>query len=474
MYDTHWSLRERLIRLGVCLVSALLFWVLPSPSGLPVEAWRVFAVFVGVILGILLRPYPMSVMTLLGLIMLVVLGVVPLDEALSGFADSTVWLVVAAFLFAGAIVRTGLGERIALALISRLGRSMVGLGYAIAVSEWVLGPVIPSNTARGGGVLAPIVRSMAEALGSWPEREPERAGRYLMLVGAHSNLIAAATFLTGMAANPLVVRAAADVFGIEFSWPQWFLGAVVPSLAGMAVLPWILRTLVRPTLEETAPAQQAARARLAALGPWSWRQRAVAVLFALLILLWATKPLHGLGTTTVALVGVGLLLLLRIDSWEGMLQTLGAWDALVWLGGLLSLADRLREYGFIAWFVERAATVVQGFSPLIVALALGIIYFYSMYGFSMLTGHISAMVGAFFAVALAAGAPPLLVVPLFAYLSNLCGCLTNYSTGPVIIYYGFGYVSAPRWLSVGFLIGLVHLIVWVPLGLGWWKVLGWW
>jgi DASS family divalent anion:Na+ symporter len=117
---------------------------------------------------------------------------------------------------------------------------------------------------------------------------------------------------------------------------------------------------------------------------------------------------------------------------------------------------------------------VAGFSGVTVALVLALIYFFSMYGFSMFTAHISALVGAFFAVAAAAGAPPMLTTALLAYFSCLCGCTTNYSTGPVVIYFGLGYVSAPRWFGVGAVVALFHLTVWLSVGLAWWRLLGWW
>jgi DASS family divalent anion:Na+ symporter len=117
---------------------------------------------------------------------------------------------------------------------------------------------------------------------------------------------------------------------------------------------------------------------------------------------------------------------------------------------------------------------VAGMGMLATALALAIVYFYSMYGFSMLTAHLSAMGAAFLAVCHAAGVPAMLAVPLFAYFSNLCACTTNYSSGPVIIYYGLGYVPSATWFRVGFCVSLLHLVVWVGGGLAWWKVLGWW
>ncbi len=92
----------------------------------------------------------------------------------------------------------------------------------------------------------------------------------------------------------------------------------------------------------------------------------------------------------------------------------------------------------------------------------------------MLTAHIAAFAGVFFTVGLSAGAPPLLMVALIAYFSSLCACTTIYSTGPVIIYFGQGYLPAPTWFKVGGLVSLFHLVVWLGVGMVWWKFLGWW
>ena len=83
-------------------------------------------------------------------------------------------------------------------------------------------------------------------------------------------------------------------------------------------------------------------------------------------------------------------------------------------------------------------------------------------------------VAVFFLVAVGTGAPPMLTIALLAYFSNLCGCLTNYSTGPVVNYFGLGYVESIRWFRIGFLVSLLHIAIWLGVGLPWWKFLGWW
>lgn len=461
-------------RLGVCLILGAATWVIPGPDGMSDSGWHTFGIFATTILSFLIRPLAMGPMVLLGLIALSATGTIAYKTLIQGFGDTVAWLVVAAFLIAGAVQRTGFGRRIALTLVALMGRSTLGIGYAICGAELILGPVVPSNTARGGGVLAPIVQSLSVALGSHPTESPDRAGRYLVLTGAHANLVTAAMFMTGMAANPLISKAASATFGIDFGWGTWALGAIVPGLVALALIPLLMYRLVKPTISDARSAQEKARSDLAEMGTWTRGQKTMAVLFVVLILLWSTKSVHGMGSGLVAWIGVAILLLTGTESWDDVTGNAKAWDTLIWLGGLLAMATALKDEGVVAWFANSVQGHVTGLGPMALVLSLALIYFFSMYGFSMLSAHISALAGAFFAVAAAVGSPPMLIVPLIAYFSSVCGCTTNYSTGPVIIYFGLGYVPTPTWFKVGAVMALFHITVWIGVGLVWWKILGWW
>ena len=436
------------------------------------KAWHIFSVFFAVIVSFILRPYPMGLTVLLGLLILVATGTISMQEALTGFADNTVWLVIAAFLIAGAVLHTGFGTRVALWLVVKLGRSLKGLAYAICGSEFVLGSVIPSNTARGGGIHAPIVDSIIHSLRDSSESHP--SSRYLSLVAAHANLIAASTFMTGMAGNPLIGQYASEIFGIPFSWGTWLLGSIIPALVSMATLPIILGWLVPSEHDDVSAASRMARSQLAERGPMSTTEKIMLYVLLGMLCLWGTQFIHGLSTTFIAWLGVAILLLLEAQTWKEVIENSKAWETLFWLGGLLTMASLLVDYGFINWFVQLAKIWTTSISGFWLVIVLGLIYFYSMYAFSMLSGHIAAMVAPFFAVALAVGAEPMLTIAVFAYFSCLCGCLTNYSSGPVIIYFGLGHVKAPAWFRIGFAISVVHIGIWLGVGLPWWKFLGWW
>jgi DASS family divalent anion:Na+ symporter len=453
-----------------------------APEGIGPSGWWTAAVFAGTIVGFLTRPLRMGPMVLCALGVLLAAGAFghgkeAVQKLLTGFGDEVVWLVVAAFLLSGTVVRTGLGKRVALFMIRALGRTTLGLGYSIVGTELALGPFIPATTARGAGVVAPIVVSLAHALGCSPEGPRRSTGAYLILCGAHANLITAAMFFTGMAMNPQISVYAAAVWGrgnVRWDWTNWIVGSWLPALLSLALLPWFLHILCPPDVRDTKAASDEAAAELAALGRWSWRQILLAILLAVMVVAWAAERWHGFYSTGIALFGIALITVLGIDRWENFTGDGFAWDALVWLGGLVTMSKKLESEGVMSWFAHQMQEQVAGMSGPMVAVVLAIIYFISMYGFSMLTGHIAALAPPFFVVAHAAGCPPLLIIAMISYFSNLCGCLTNYSTGQVVLYFGFGYISPQKWFSVGLAVAAFHMAIWLGVGLPYWKLLGWW
>jgi len=455
--------------------------VLPPPESLPVEAWHVFAVFVGVVLGFLLRPLEMAPIVLLGLLTLFLThgwkdspteSLKLKSMVASGFGDRTVWLVVFAFLIADAVEATGLGRRLALLLLAKLGRSLIGLAYAVSLTDLFLAPFLPSNTARGGGIVSPIVQSLARSIGSDPVKSPRRGGAYLVQVGAHANLVTSAMFLTAMAGNAQIPVVAETFLGRTFDFRTWATGAVVPGLVALALVPWVVHWLERPEKVDVSSARRDVRKKLSEMGATSAREWRLAGLLLTLLATWTLQGQYG--TTTIALAGVLSLVLLGIRSWQDLTHCSRAWDALLWLGGFVALAKSLKTTGFTTWFAEAMRVQFDGADPIVAALLLAIVYYLSMYLFSQLTAHIVALAGTFFAIAMHLGAPPQLILALIAYFSCLCGTTTPWSTGPLIIYFGQGYVSVGRWMRNGLAMTVFQMSLWLTVGMAWWKFLGWW
>jgi DASS family divalent anion:Na+ symporter len=455
------------------LVPALLLYFLPVP-GLNPSQRHLLAIFVGTIVSLVAQPVVMGVSVLLAMTILVLTNTLPGTKVLSGFSNATVWLIFTAFLFARAITATGFGLRIAYLFVRRFGHSALTLGYSVAASDLALAPFIPSDTARGGGVIYPIARSLAQVFGSEPGPTAGRIGAFLMLIGFHSTYTTSAMFLTGMAANPLIAEMASKIAHVELTWGQWALAAAVPGLLSLTVIPYLIYRLHPPEIRDTQAAQRHALEELHRMGPLSNREwRLLAILLGVMAG-WVTSPWHGLHNAFVALAGVSAILLSRVLTWDDLLHETKAWDALIWFAGLLMMADALLDSGVIKIISGAVFAHMTGWPWPVAAAVLACTYLYVHYGFASMTAHVTALYPGFLAAGLVAGAPPLLMALLLAYFSNLDAAMTHYGTGSAPVYFGAGYVSQTTWWRLGFLISLVNLIIWLGVGSLWWKLLGMW
>lgn len=227
---------------NACLVVALglALWFIPVPAGLTAQAWHLFALTAAIILGFILSPLPIGAVAFIGITVVALTNTLKLNEVLAGFGNSTMWLIVSAFIFSRAFIKTGLGRRIAYHFLRALGDSTLKVGYALVLTDLVLAPLTPSSGARAGAIMYPIVRSLSTALGSEPGATARRAGAYLIQVVYQCEGILCAMFMTAMAGNALVVDLAAKTANIQITWPMWLLASSVPAVFCLALYPYLL------------------------------------------------------------------------------------------------------------------------------------------------------------------------------------------------------------------------------------------
>src|SRR5436309_7189345 len=131
--------RRLLVRWGVVLMAGLVIFILPHPSAITTQSWGLLAIFVATIGGMIVQPMPGGAMVLLGVAALALTGALPVRQALSGYGDPVVWLVLAAFFMSRGMIKTGLGRRIAFWFIRALGKRSLGLGYALVATDVLMG-----------------------------------------------------------------------------------------------------------------------------------------------------------------------------------------------------------------------------------------------------------------------------------------------------------------------------------------------
>jgi DASS family divalent anion:Na+ symporter len=466
--------RDLVLRWAIVIATVAGILLAPVPAGITVKSWRLLALFLGTIVGSIVRPIPAGAMVFVGVAAVALTGTLTPAQALGGYADPIVWLVLCAFFISRGVVKTGLGRRIALVFIRAIGHRSIGLAYALIGTDTLLASLVPSNGARAGGVVFPVAKSLAEAYDSTPGPTRRRLGAYLMATVYQCDVIACAMFLTGQASNVLIAKFAKDVANVELTYARWFVGGVVPGLLSLILVPLLLYRLYPPDVRRTPGAASFAADELQRLGGMSRGERVMLLVFVLIAGLWMTTSWHQINYAVVALGGICALLLTNVLTWEDVISERSAWDVYIWYGGLVQMAAALGETGITKRFAETAAGFTAGWMWGAALAALLVIYFYAHYAFASITAHATAMYTPFLVVIIAAGAPPMLAAVSLAYFSNLDASLTHYGTTPAPIYFGSRYVTQREWWKYGFIVSLATIAIWSTVGLGWWKLLGWW
>jgi L-tartrate/succinate antiporter len=461
--DTRWRV---LVPIGAGAALA----VLPVPAGLTPSAWHYFALFAAVVIGLVLEPVPAAGVGFIGMAVAAATRLAAPDPAdslkiaLSGFANGTVWLVFSAFMLSLGYERTGLGKRIALQLVRRLGGSTLGLGYAVMFSDLALAPFTPSNTARSAGTIFPIIRNIPSLYGSEPGPTARRIGGYVIYTAFAATAVTSSMFPTALAPNLLALGLVADTIGYRFSMGEWLVGFLPVGLVLVLALPWFIYKIYPPSITDSTEVRGWAVAELREMGGVSRGEITMACLALLAVGLWIFGAAV-MEAATVALVVISLMLLLGVVSWQEVTAHKDAWNVLALLATLFGLADGLNKVGFVAWFAKGSAAALIGLPPAAVMAALVAVFFLVHYMFASITAHVAAVLP----VVLAAGAavPGMPVKPfalLLCYSLGVMGILTPYATGPAPVFYASGYVSRKAFWTLGLVLGLVFLTALLVIG----------
>lgn len=470
---------QRTLKMLAPVLLGLVLWLLPAPAGLSVDAWHYFALFAAVVLGLVLEPIPPALTGLLGVTLATILRLVPaapgkaasagdaIKWGLSGFSDGIVWLIFAAFIFALGYEKTGLGKRLGLTLIRLMGRRTLGLGYAVALSDLVLAPFMPSNTARSGGTIYPIIKNIPPLYGSTPEDNPRGMGAYLMWTALATTCVTSSMFLTGLAPNVLAQSLVEKTLNVSLSWNQWFMSFLPVGIILFLATPLLAYIIYPPAQKVSEDAPVWAAEELRKLGPVTGREILMAVLAVGALLSWILLK-DSINGTTVALAAVCVMIVGKVVTWDDVLGYKQAWNVLAWFATLVTLAAGLGKTGFLTWFAEATSSHMQGLSPTATLIGLVVVFFVSHYMFASVTAHVVAMLPVMLIAAQSvAGLDITFAAMILCSTLGIMGIITPYGTGPSPIYYGSGYMKGKDMWWLGLVFGGIYLAAFLSIGMSW-------
>jgi divalent anion:Na+ symporter, DASS family len=455
-----------LLKQALSFALAFGIWFSPIPAGLTREAWHLFAIFSAAILAVILNAFPLLTASLLAVSAAVLTRTVDPSKAFAGFANSSVLLVVVAFLVANAVVKSGLGRRISLIVVSVFGRSTLGLGYSIFLTDAMVAPAFPSNTARGG-VLYPVILSLAQSAGSMPDNEKNRRmGGYLMFCGMASLSVSSALWLTATSGNPIAVSLA-EQYGLKINFASWIFAASVPVLTMIASLPFILYKLFPPGVTETPDAPKAARDALRSMGPLTRDERIVAVAFAVMVTGWVMAGTLNLSLAAVAFAGLGALLATNVLTLDDINLQGGTLVTFIWLAALFALSGQLNELGFMGYVGGRLTSLLGGIAWPVAYVVLLMLYVVMHYMFVSQSAQILALFDVFLGVGVKTGVPLTLMAFTLLFASSYFSTITPQGGSQNVIFVGSGYLTQIELYKLGLLTTVFCTFVFLVIGTPW-------
>lgn len=477
---------KKLINIAIVLACPIITYLFPAPDGMSHIGWHLLGVYIGTILALILKIYQAPVLLLSAIaIAAIMIGNTPAETladgteialkqgaVLDGYKSGTTWLIFAAFAMSAAFVGTGLGKRIAYKMIGSFGKSTLRIGYINAVLDLLISPAMPSTTARGGGILAPIMEATARSLGSEPGETSRKAGHYLLL---NTYMVVKTTgymFLTGMAPNAVALELMRPIMGIDYDWTQWFIAACVPGVISLILLPFVAYVLYKPEITEVNH-KEIAQKGLEEMGPMKTKEKILAGIFIAAIIGWVfSKPL-GVSASTVAICAMATILVTSVLTWDDMLKNKGGWTTFAWYGALLGLAGVLDKAQFFSWLSKTMGEILSGgnmnatfATVLILVLSVAVRYLFASGG-----AYVAAMVPVFSAVGVAVGADPILLSLGLLFSNSYGSMITHYGSGPAAVIYGIGYHDVKSFWIVGGVCAVITLFIHCTIGFGWWSML---
>ena len=466
--------RGKLLKLLFVAAVIAVTWNLPTPAGLETDTWHLVALYLGLLFGLVTKPFSEPVITL------IILGImslfVKLNVLLSGFGNSMTWFIAVVTIICTAFVKTGLGKRIAYNLLLRAGNNPLGLGYIMVLTDLVLSPATGSNSARTT-IIYPIFQNIAESVNSTPEKEPRKLGAYLTTLMYTSSQGTSALFLTGMATNAITVSLLSEMLGITLSWGTWILATIVPGGLFLALAPLVIYKIYPPTLKSLDGIKPIAKKGLEELGPITRAEKSLAVLFVLAILGWmfgANLPFVMLGMQGVGFLFLALVLLFGVLDWNDVIGAKGAWSIFVWYGAFYGVAAALASAGFYTWLADVMGGMLNlaDVGGMTVTAVLLFVSLAVRYFFVSNSAFVASFYPVLFAIAATTQADLMVVALLLAVFASYGALLTHYGNGAGLITFASGYVPQGEFWKVGTAMVVLALVVYLLVGLPYWKLIG--
>jgi len=463
--------------LGLALAIGGAILAIPSQPGLSPAGQKAIALLAWLITMYVAEPVPMPVASLMAVPMVVFLGLANVSKALTGFASSSLFMLVGAFVMAAAMEKSRVAERCTYWLLSKIGCTATRITLGVTIANIVLAFMVPSTTARTAlllpvcmGIIELVKRETAH-LNLSQSRSNFTVG--LLMVLAFTNSTISAGVLTSSIPNPVIADFVFKATGQTIGFADWFIYGFPPAIIMTFFTWWYIGRVCKSEIAEIPGGVEYIQEKLQSMGKISVTEWKTISVFALVGILWATGNKINVDTTVSCLVGAGLFFLLDIISWKDFAKG-SAFQIMLIMGGGFVAGELLLSTGAAKWV---AMTIFQalglvGASTVVVLLVIMVVVQYMHFFFQGTTKMATILGPILIAMAVAANVPPAVIALPAGMLISGFPFLMFYNTNPNVVVYGTGHLTVTDFPKFGFPLCTVAILFYLVVAVTYWKWLG--
>lgn len=387
--------------------------------------------------------------------------IAPPDVIFGGFASSAFWLVFSGFVLGLAIRKTGLADRAARALSSRLTDSWPLMVASVVLLSYALAFVMPSNMGRIA-LLMPVVAAMAKRAGI---KDGTRAWYGLALAVGFGTFQLSATILPANVPNLVMSGAAEGAYGIHLNYLPYLL-------LHTPVLGWLKGALLIVLICGLFPGKPQAPRELTPPEPMSRAEKRLAWMLAVVLVMWVSESWHGIGPAWTGLAAAVITMLPRIGFISGDEFASGVnFRTCLYVAGILGLAMTVTQTG-IGDAVGEALLHVMPLDPQAPFTSfLALTGITTALNFIMTANGVPALYTTLAQSFSEATGFPLLSVIMIQVLGYSTPLLP-YQASPIVVAMALGKVPARAGMLLCIALALATYFVLLPLDYAWFSVLG--